>query len=144
MRNKVLFIFLYFISITLFSYSQDYPKRLVIDGIEIIGITPVQLSKINGVFVERDLYKEKSDSVEELLNKYSYLNKLFDKNMDLKDSIINSKDNIINTKDFIINEQSFKISALSNKKKKLERRNKIYLGAGLTLGLIGILAIAIN
>lgn len=144
MRNKVLFIFLYFISITLFSYSQDYPKRLVIDGIEIIGITPVQLSKINGVFVERDLYKEKSDSVEVLLNKYSYLNKLFDKNMDLKDSIINSKDNIINTKDFIINEQSFKISALSNKKKKLERRNKIYLGAGLTLGLIGILAIAIN
>ena len=144
MRNKVLFIFLYFISITLFSYSQDYPKRLVIDGIEIIGITPVQLSKINGVFVERDLYKEKSDSVEVLLNKYSYLNKLFDKNMDLKDSIINSKDNIINTKDFIINEQSFRISALSNKKKKLERRNKIYLGAGLTLGLIGILAIAIN
>lgn len=144
MRNKVLFIFLYFIFITLFSYSQDYPKRLVIDGIEIIGITPVQLSKINGVFVERDLYKEKSDSVEVLLNKYSYLNKLFDKNMDLKDSIINSKDNIINTKDFIINEQSFKISALSNKKKKLERRNKIYLGAGLTLGLIGILAIAIN
>lgn len=144
MRNKVLFIFLYFISITVFSYSQDYPKRLVIDGTEIIGITPVQLSKINGVFVERDLYKEKSDSVEVLLNKYSYLNKLFDKNMDLKDSIINSKDNIINTKDFIINEQSFKISALSNKKKKLERRNKIYLGAGLTLGLIGILAIAIN
>lgn len=140
----MLFVFLYFMSIISLSYSQEFPKRIMIDDTEIIGITPEQLSKINGVFVERDLYREKSDSVSVLLDKYSHLNEMFSRNIELKDSIINSKDGIIETKDFIINEQSFKISALSNEKERSERRGKIYLGAGITLGLVGILAILLN
>lgn len=149
MRNKsiiILFstIFSLLLSDNLYSQSNSFPKKFIIDNNEIIAITPIQLSKINGVFVERDGLKVENDSLISIMNSYKELTKKLFNQSESKDSIIDMKNRIIEIKDMVIEDQSFKLSELSNKNKRDKLISNIAIGGGVTLSILGILMILSN
>ena len=149
MKNKsiiILFstIFSFLLSDNLYSQSNSFPKKFIIDNTEVIAITPIQLSKINGVFVERDGLKVENDSLISIMNSYKELTKKLFSQSESKDSIIDMKNRIIVIKDMVIEEQSFKLSELSNKNKRAKLISNIAIGGGVTLSILGILMILSN
>mgnify|MGYP000047397082 FL=1 len=149
MKNKsiiILFsaIFSFLLSDNLYSQSNSFPKKFIIDNTEIIAITPIQLSKINGVFVERDGLKVENDSLMSIMNSYKELTKKLFSQSESKDSIIDMKNRIIVIKDMVIEDQSFKLSELSNKNKRAKLISNIAIGGGVTLSILGILMILSN
>lgn len=149
MKNKsiiILFsaIFSFLLSDNLYSQSNSFPKKFIIDNTEIIAITPIQLSKINGVFVERDGLKVENDSLMSIMNSYKELTKKLFIQSESKDSIIDMKNRIIVIKDMVIEDQSFKLSELSNKNKRVKLISNIAIGGGVTLSILGILMILSN
>jgi hypothetical protein len=149
MKNKsiiILFsaIFSFLLSDNLYSQSNSFPKKFIIDNTEIIAITPIQLSKINGVFVERDGLKVENDSLMSIMNSYKELTKKLFIQSESKDSIIDMKNRIIVIKDMVIEDQSFKLSELSNKNKRAKLISNIAIGGGVTLSILGILMILSN
>lgn len=149
MKNKsiiILFsaIFSFLLSDNLYSQSNSFPKKFIIDNTEIIAITPIQLSKINGVFVERDGLKVENDSLISIMNSYNELTKKLFIQSESKDSIIDMKNRIIVIKDMVIEDQSFKLSELSNKNKRAKLISNIAIGGGVTLSILGILMILSN
>lgn len=149
MKNKsiiILFstIFSFLLSDNLYSQSNSFPKKFIIDNTEVIAITPIQLSKINGVFVERDGLKVENDSLISIMNSYKELTKKLFSQSESKDSIIDMKNRIIVIKDMIIEDQSFKLSELSNKNKRAKLISNIAIGGGVTLSILGILMILSN
>lgn len=146
MKNKsiiILFstIFSFLLSDNLYSQSNSFPKKFIIDNTEVIAITPIQLSKINGVFVERDGLKVENDSLISIMNSYKELTKKLFSQSESKDSIIDMKNRIIVIKDMVIEDQSFKLSELSNKNKRAKLISNIAIGGGVTLSILGILMI---
>ena len=146
MKNKsiiILFstIFSFLLSDNLYSQSNSFPKKFIIDNTEVIAITPIQLSKINGVFVERDGLKVENDSLMSIMNSYKELTKKLFSQSESKDSIIDMKNRIIVIKDMVIEDQSFKLSELSNKNKRDKLISNIAIGGGVTLSILGILMI---
>lgn len=146
MKNKsiiILFstIFSFLLSDNLYSQSNSFPKKFIIDNTEVIAITPIQLSKINGVFVERDGLKVENDSLISIMNSYKELTKKLFSQSESKDSIIDMKNRIIVIKDMVIEDQSFKLSELSNKNKRDKLISNIAIGGGVTLSILGILMI---
>lgn len=149
MKNKsiiILFstIFSFLLSDNLYSQSNSFPKKFIIDNTEVIAITPIQLSKINGVFVERDGLKVENDSLMSIMNSYKDLTKKLFSQSESKDSIIDMKNRIIVIKDMVIEDQSFKLSELSNKNKIAKLISNIAIGGGVTLSILGILMILSN
>lgn len=149
MKNKsiiILFstIFSFLLSDNLYSQSNSFPKKFIIDNTEVIAITPIQLSKINGVFVERDGLKVENDSLMSIMNSYKELTKKLFIQSESKDSIIDMKNRIIVIKDMVIEDQSFKLSELSNKNKRAKLISNIAIGGGVTLSILGILMILSN
>lgn len=149
MKNKsiiILFstIFSFLLSDNLYSQSNSFPKKFIIDNTEVIAITPIQLSKINGVFVERDGLKVENDSLMSIMNSYKELTKKLFSQSESKDSIIDMKNRIIVIKDMVIEDQSFKLSELSNKNKRAKLISNIAIGGGVTLSILGILMILSN
>lgn len=149
MKNKsiiILFstIFSFLLSDNLYSQSNSFPKKFIIDNTEVIAITPIQLSKINGVFVERDGLKVENDSLISIMNSYKELTKKLFSQSESKDSIIDMKNRIIVIKDRVIEDQSFKLSELSNKNKRAKLISNIAIGGGVTLSILGILMILSN
>lgn len=149
MKNKsiiILFstIFSFLLSDNLYSQSNSFPKKFIIDNTEVIAITPIQLSKINGVFVERDGLKVENDSLISIMNSYKELTKKLFSQSESKDSIIDMKNRIIVIKDMVIEDQSFKLSELSNKNKRAKLISNIAIGGGVTLSILGILMILSN
>lgn len=149
MKNKsiiILFstIFSFLLSDNLYSQSNSFPKKFIIDNTEVIAITPIQLSKINGVFVERDGLKVENDSLISIMNSYKELTKKLFSQSESKDSIIDMKNRIIVIKDMVIEDQSFKLSELSNKNKRAKLISNIAIGSGVTLSILGILMILSN
>lgn len=149
MKNKsiiILFstIFSFLLSDNLYSQSNSFPKKFIIDNTEVIAITPIQLSKINGVFVERDGLKVENDSLMSIMNSYKDLTKKLFSQSESKDSIIDMKNRIIVIKDMVIEDQSFKLSELSNKNKRAKLISNIAIGGGVTLSILGILMILSN
>lgn len=149
MKNKsiiILFsaIFSFLLSDNLYSQSNSFPKKFIIDNTEIIAITPIQLSKINGVFVERDGLKVENDSLMSIMNSYKELTKKLFIQSESKDSIIDMKNRIIVIKDMVIEDQSFKLSELSNKNKRAKLISNIAIGGGVTLSILGIVMILSN
>lgn len=146
MKNKsiiILFstIFSFLLSDNLYSQSNSFPKKFIIDNTEVIAITPIQLSKINGVFVERDGLKVENDSLISIMNSYKELTKKLFSQSESKDSIIDMKNRIIVIKDMVIEDQSFKLSELINKNKRAKLISNIAIGGGVTLSILGILMI---
>jgi hypothetical protein len=137
-------IFSFLLSDNLYSQSNSFPKKFIIDNTEIIAITPIQLSKINGVFVERDGLKVENDSLISIMNSYKELTKKLFIQSESKDSIIDMKNRIIVIKDMVIEDQSFKLSELSNKNKRAKLISNIAIGGGVTLSILGILMILSN
>jgi hypothetical protein len=137
-------IFSFLLSDNLYSQSNSFPKKFIIDNTEIIAITPIQLSKINGVFVERDGLKVENDSLISIMNSYNELTKKLFSQSESKDSIIDMKNRIIVIKDMVIEDQSFKLSELSNKNKRAKLISNIAIGGGVTLSILGILMILSN
>jgi hypothetical protein len=137
-------IFSFLLSDNLYSQSNSFPKKFIIDNTEIIAITPIQLSKINGVFVERDGLKVENDSLISIMNSYNELTKKLFIQSESKDSIIDMKNRIIVIKDMVIEDQSFKLSELSNKNKRAKLISNIAIGGGVTLSILGILMILSN
>jgi hypothetical protein len=137
-------IFSFLLSDNLYSQSNSFPKKFIIDNTEIIAITPIQLSKINGVFVERDGLKVENDSLISIMNSYKELTKKLFSQSESKDSIIDMKNRIIVIKDMVIEDQSFKLSELSNKNKRAKLISNIAIGGGVTLSILGILMILSN
>jgi hypothetical protein len=45
-------IFSFLLSDNLYSQSNSFPKKFIIDNTEIIAITPIQLSKINIIMIQ--------------------------------------------------------------------------------------------
>lgn len=149
MKNKsiiILFstIFSFLLSDNLYSQSNSFPKKFIIDNTEVIAITPIQLSKINGVFVERDGLKVENDSLISIMNSYKELTKKLFSQSESRDSIIDMKNRIIVIKDMVIEDQSFKLSELSNKNKRAKLISNIAIGGGVTLSILGILMILSN
>lgn len=149
MKNKsiiILFsaIFSFLLSDNLYSQSNSFPKKFIIDNTEVIAITPIQLSKINGVFVERDGLKVENDSLISIMNSYKELTKKLFSQSESKDSIIDMKNRIIVIKDMVIEDQSFKLSELRNKNKRAKLISNIAIGGGVTLSILGILMILSN
>jgi hypothetical protein len=137
-------IFSFLLSDNLYSQSNSFPKKFIIDNTEIIAIIPIQLSKINGVFVERDGLKVENDSLISIMNSYKELTKKLFSQSESKDSIIDMKNRIIVIKDMVIEDQSFKLSELSNKNKRAKLISNIAIGGGVTLSILGILMILSN
>lgn len=137
-------IFSFLLSDNLYSQSNSFPKKFIIDNTEIIAITSIQLSKINGVFVERDGLKVENDSLISIMNSYKELTKKLFSQSESKDSIIDMKNRIIVIKDMVIEDQSFKLSELSNKNKRAKLISNIAIGGGVTLSILGILMILSN
>lgn len=137
-------IFSFLLSDNLYSQSNSFPKKFIIDNTEVIAITPIQLSKINGVFVERDGLKVENDSLISIMNSYKELTKKLFSQSESKDSIIDMKNRIIVIKDMVIEDQSFKLSELSNKNKRAKLISNIAIGGGVTLSILGILMILSN
>lgn len=142
---KILINLLFLLVVPFYAISQEpYPKKLIIEGDTLVGITIPQLGIINKSLIERDLFKLEIKSLNSILDLKDKKLSEFSMQLTKQDTIINRYQVQVDYYQKIYKEQSLIIAEVQKKALRQKRLAWTIGGIGIGIGVAGLIVMAVQ
>lgn len=142
---KVLINLLFLLVVPFYAISQEpYPKKLIIEGDTLVGITIPQLGIINKSLVERELFKMEIKSLNSILELKDKKLSEFSLQIIKQDTMINRYQVQADYYQRIYKEQLLVISETQKKALRQKRLAWTIGGIGIGVGVAGLIVMAVQ